>query len=80
MDLHTLGSTDLAVSPIGLGLAALGRPGYINLSHADDPDAAYGVSSMKARTHKVLDAAYAAGLIVIVGVVLAAYAMECTDQ
>jgi aryl-alcohol dehydrogenase-like predicted oxidoreductase len=31
-----LGSTGLAVSPIGLGLAALGRPGYITLGHGSD--------------------------------------------
>jgi hypothetical protein len=27
----TLGRTGLAVTPVGLGLAALGRPAYINL-------------------------------------------------
>ena len=31
-----LGDTGLVVSRIGLGLAALGRPGYINLAHAAD--------------------------------------------
>ena len=34
--MRTLGATGLSVSPIGLGLAALGRPGYINLGHAGD--------------------------------------------
>ena len=34
--MRTLGTTGLSVSPVGLGLAALGRPGYINLGHADD--------------------------------------------
>jgi len=29
MELRTLGSTGLLVSRIGLGMAALGRPGYI---------------------------------------------------
>src|SRR5580693_3392224 len=32
----SLGETDLVVSRIGLGLAALGRPGYITLGHAGD--------------------------------------------
>jgi aryl-alcohol dehydrogenase-like predicted oxidoreductase len=80
MDLQTVGSTDLVVSPIGLGLVALGRPGYPNLGHADDLDATYEVSSMQARAHQMLDAAYAAGLIVIVDTVLTAYAMESTNQ
>ena len=31
-----LGATGLKVSPIGLGLAAVGRPDYINLGHAKD--------------------------------------------
>jgi hypothetical protein len=30
-----LGTTGLTVTPLGLGLAALGRPGYINLGHKD---------------------------------------------
>jgi aryl-alcohol dehydrogenase-like predicted oxidoreductase len=34
MDRKTLGRTGLTVSRLGLGLAALGRPGYINLGRA----------------------------------------------
>jgi aryl-alcohol dehydrogenase-like predicted oxidoreductase len=46
---------------IGLGLAALGRPGYVNLGHGADiadqrPDA------MQRAAHAVLDAAYAGGV------------------
>ncbi|MGD2177074.1 MAG: aldo/keto reductase, partial [Anaerolineae bacterium] len=62
MDLHSLGSTDLLVSPIGLGLAALGRPGYINLGHADDLGQAYEVAAMEAHAHEVLEAAFEAGV------------------
>jgi hypothetical protein len=36
MDRRPLGSTGLFVTRIGLGLAALGRPGYINLGRHDD--------------------------------------------
>lgn len=36
MQRRSLGKSGLRVTPIGLGLAALGRPGYINLGHADD--------------------------------------------
>lgn len=46
---------------IGVGLAALGRPGYINLGHAEDLEHSYDVEAMEARAHRVLDAAWAAG-------------------
>jgi aryl-alcohol dehydrogenase-like predicted oxidoreductase len=64
MPLRPLGSTGLVVSPIGLGLAALGRPGYINLGRADDlpPPADRSVEAMEAACHAVLDAAWAAGV------------------
>jgi aryl-alcohol dehydrogenase-like predicted oxidoreductase len=62
MKLHTLGATPLKVSPIGLGLAALGRPGYINLGHAADLGHNYDVQAMAEHTHAVLDAAWAAGI------------------
>lgn len=47
---------------IGLGLAALGRPGYINLGHHDDLGTAIDVDSMREHAFGVLDAAYAAGV------------------
>jgi aryl-alcohol dehydrogenase-like predicted oxidoreductase len=50
------------VRGIGLGLAALGRPAYINLGHAQDLGADRGVEALRARTHEVLDAARAAGV------------------
>lgn len=57
-----LGRTSLAVSRIGLGLAALGRPGYINLGHGADFAGHTDKVSMRANAHAVLDAAYAAGV------------------
>ena len=60
--LTTLGGTGLQISPIGLGLAALGRPGYINLGHATDLAGHTDVESLEATTHAVLDAAYAGGV------------------
>jgi aryl-alcohol dehydrogenase-like predicted oxidoreductase len=57
-----LGTTDLTVTPLGLGLAALGRPGYINLGHAADLAHDYNIAAMEARAHAVLDAAWAAGV------------------
>ncbi len=55
-----LGKTGLTVSRLGLGLAALGRPGYINLGHADDLGHDYDVAAMRRRAFMVLDAAWAA--------------------
>ncbi|MBE2225482.1 MAG: aldo/keto reductase [Anaerolineae bacterium] len=62
MNLRPFGTTNLQTTPIGLGLAALGRPGYINLGHAQDLEADYDITAMEARTHRVLDAAWAAGI------------------
>jgi aryl-alcohol dehydrogenase-like predicted oxidoreductase len=49
------------VSVLGLGLAALGRPGYINLGHGDDVGDG-SVAGMERAAHAVLDAAYAGGI------------------
>lgn len=57
-----LGDTGLQVSRIGLGLAALGRPGYINLGHAADLAGSIEVEQLRARAHEVLDAAHEAGV------------------
>jgi aryl-alcohol dehydrogenase-like predicted oxidoreductase len=62
MKMTTLGDSRLAVSRIGLGLAALGRPGYINLGHADDLRGDHSVEIMQAQAFEVLDAAWTAGL------------------
>lgn len=47
---------------LGLGLAALGRPGYVTLNHASDLGGAYDPSAMEAHAHEVLDAAFGAGI------------------
>lgn len=57
-----LGQTSLDVSRVGLGLAALGRPGYINLGHAGDLAGDTDVDALRARAHEVLDAAFASGV------------------
>jgi aryl-alcohol dehydrogenase-like predicted oxidoreductase len=46
---------------IGLGLAALGRPAYINLGHGEDV-ADPSVEGMERSAHAVLDAAYERGV------------------
>jgi aryl-alcohol dehydrogenase-like predicted oxidoreductase len=57
-----LGSTTLEVSRLGLGLAALGRPGYINLGRDRDLGTDRSIAAMEHRCHEVLDAARSAGL------------------
>ena len=59
---RTVGRTGLRVTAIGLGLAALGRPGYLNLGHGVDLGADRSVKALERRAHEVLDSAYAAGV------------------
>jgi aryl-alcohol dehydrogenase-like predicted oxidoreductase len=59
--MRKLGTTGLSVTPVGLGLAALGRPGYINLGHAGDVGDT-DVEAMERHAHEVLDAAYEGGV------------------
>lgn len=47
---------------IGLGLAAVGRPGYINLGRDADLGENRSVETLRTRTHELLDAAYAQGV------------------
>ena len=47
---------------LGLGLAALGRPGYITVNHSSDLGGRYDPAAMESHAHDVLDAAYDAGI------------------
>jgi len=62
MELRPLGSTGLRVTPIGLGLAAVGRPGYITLDREKDLGSDRSVTALERRAHDVLGAAYDAGI------------------
>jgi len=62
METRSFGSTGLSVTSIGLGLAALGRPGYINLGHGDDLSGRREVDALRRHTHDVLDAAWDLGI------------------
>jgi len=62
MELRPLGSTKLRVTPIGLGLAAVGRPGYITLDREKDLGSDRSVTALERRAHDVLSAAYDAGI------------------
>ncbi len=57
-----LGSTELMVSRIGLGLAALGRPAYINVGRQRDFGSERSVAALEQRCHEMLDAAHASGI------------------
>jgi aryl-alcohol dehydrogenase-like predicted oxidoreductase len=59
---RTLGRTGLVVSRLGLGLAAIGRPGYITLGRARDLAFPRTPEALYARCAEVLDAARAAGV------------------
>jgi aryl-alcohol dehydrogenase-like predicted oxidoreductase len=57
---RTLGATGVPVTRLGLGLAAIGRPGYITLGRARDLPADRSPDALYARVADVLDAARAA--------------------
>jgi aryl-alcohol dehydrogenase-like predicted oxidoreductase len=61
-DLTTLGRDGPAVSRIGLGLAAVGRPAYITTNRAADLGGDRSVGALRERTWQLLDAAYTAGV------------------
>jgi aryl-alcohol dehydrogenase-like predicted oxidoreductase len=60
--LRRLGRSGLPVSRLGLGLAALGRPGYINVDHHDDLAGGTEVAVMERHAGTLLDTAYEAGV------------------
>ena len=47
---------------LGLGMAALGRPGYINLGHGEDLPGDRSQQAMQDHATEVMNAAYALGL------------------
>ncbi|MFG2131299.1 aldo/keto reductase [Streptomyces sp. NPDC048751] len=62
MPFARLASATTPTCHIGLGLAAVGRPGYINLGREQDLPADRSVDALRKRTHELLDAAYAQGV------------------
>jgi aryl-alcohol dehydrogenase-like predicted oxidoreductase len=60
--MRSLGRNGPRVSRVGLGLAALGRPGYLTVGHGADLGADTSADALRRRTHTVLDAAWAAGV------------------
>lgn len=62
MPLSKLAEATTPTARIGLGLAAVGRPGYLNLGRERDLPAERTPDALRARTHQLLDAAYAQGV------------------
>jgi aryl-alcohol dehydrogenase-like predicted oxidoreductase len=62
MESRPLGGTGLRVTPIGLGLAAVGRPAYLTASRTEDLGSDRSYRAMERRSHGLLDAAFAAGI------------------
>ncbi|WP_320773665.1 aldo/keto reductase [Streptomyces sp. CRN 30] len=62
MPFARLASATTPTCHLGLGLAAVGRPGYINLGRERDLPAGRSVEALRARSHELLDAAYAQGV------------------
>lgn len=62
MQRRAFGATHLELTPIGLGLAGLGRPGYLTVGHGDDLPDDRSVAGLRAHTWSVLDHATAAGV------------------
>jgi len=62
LPLRLFGRTGLSVSRLGLGLAAVGRPGYITLGRAHDLPSVRTPEALAARTAEICDAAWASGV------------------
>ncbi|MFD4524690.1 aldo/keto reductase [Streptomyces sp. NPDC058470] len=62
MPFARLATATTPTAHIGLGLAAVGRPGYITLDRDRDLGENRSVDTLRARTHELLDAAHAQGV------------------
>jgi aryl-alcohol dehydrogenase-like predicted oxidoreductase len=62
MPFTRLAAATTPTAHIGLGLAAVGRPGYITLGRERDLPADRTTDALRERTHELLDAAYAQGV------------------
>jgi aryl-alcohol dehydrogenase-like predicted oxidoreductase len=62
VDQTPLGRDGPLASRIGLGLAALGRPAYLDLGHGDDLGGDTSVEALQTRAHAVLDVAHERGI------------------
>lgn len=62
MERRRLGGDGPELTRLGLGLAALGRPAYLNVGHGADLSGGRAPAELERQAHAVLDAAFAAGI------------------
>jgi aryl-alcohol dehydrogenase-like predicted oxidoreductase len=62
METRPLARTGPPVTRFGLGMAAVGRPAYITVGHASDLPEGRSVEAVEAHAHRMLDAAFEAGI------------------
>jgi aryl-alcohol dehydrogenase-like predicted oxidoreductase len=62
MKSRDLGTAGIAVSAIGFGLAAMGRPGYITVGHDKDLAGRTDAADLEHHAHNMLDQARASGI------------------
>ena len=62
MDLYEFGDNEIYVTKMGLGMAALGRPGYINLGHHADLGENKSAEFMALHAWQMLDYAWESGI------------------
>jgi aryl-alcohol dehydrogenase-like predicted oxidoreductase len=62
MPARTLGASGLQVTPIGLGMAGVGRPTYLGAGRDEAIGVERSAEVMERRAHALLDSAYAAGV------------------
>lgn len=62
MERRPLGGSGLSTTPVGLGLAAAGRPAYITLGREHDLPEGRDQDALRSRSHQLLDAAYGMGV------------------
>ena len=62
METRRLGPKGPVITRFGLGMAALGRPAYINLQHGEDFSEGRSVEAMEEHSCRVLDRALTAGI------------------
>jgi aryl-alcohol dehydrogenase-like predicted oxidoreductase len=62
MERRRLGGDGPEATRLGLGLAALGRPAYLNVGHGADLSGGRSPEQLMRQAHAVLDAAFAAGV------------------
>jgi aryl-alcohol dehydrogenase-like predicted oxidoreductase len=62
IETRRLGRGGRDVTRLGIGLAALGRPAYIDVGHGGDFPEGRSPEAMERRVHQVLDAAWTAGI------------------